>query len=134
MGSLDGRIALVTGSSRGIGEYVAKHLASAGAKVAIAARSVEVTDKRLPGTIHSVSESINNSGGKAIPVIMNMRDTESIKSGVDQTVEELGGLDIIVNNAAILVPGSLDYVQEIHIYLHHFQVCDNNYFHTFHSL
>ena len=48
MGSLDGRIALVTGSSRGIGEYVAKHLASAGAKVAIAARSVEVTDKRLP--------------------------------------------------------------------------------------
>ncbi|MFL2804256.1 MAG: SDR family NAD(P)-dependent oxidoreductase [Dehalococcoidia bacterium] len=115
MGSLDGRIALVTGSSRGIGEYIAKHLSAAGAKVAIAARSVEVTDKRLPGTIHSVSESINNSGGKAIPVVMNMRDMESIKSGIDQTVDELGGLDIIVNNAAILVPGSLDSVQERHI-------------------
>ena len=68
MGSLDGRIALITGSSRGIGEYLAKHLAKAGAKVAIAARTVEVTDKRLPGTIYSVSESINSEGGTATPV------------------------------------------------------------------
>tara|TARA_B100000686_G_scaffold351811_1_gene451692 strand:- start:366 stop:1154 length:789 start_codon:yes stop_codon:yes gene_type:complete len=115
MNNLNGRTALVTGSSRGIGEYMAKHLASAGANVAIAARTTEVTDKRLPGTIHSVSESINKSGGNAIPVKMNMRDPESIKSGVDITVENFGGLDIIVNNAAILVPGSLNTVQDRHL-------------------
>ncbi len=63
--SLDGRVAIVTGASRGIGEYVSQHLARAGAKVAVAARTVEVTDPRLPGTIHSVVEgntSSNNSG------------------------------------------------------------------------
>ena len=112
MGSLDGRIALITGSSRGIGEYLAKHLAKAGAKVAIAARTIEVTDKRLPGTIYSVAESINSEGGTATPVVMNMRDPESITNGVSQAAEELGGLDIVINNAAILVPGNLETVQD----------------------
>ena len=80
MTNLNGRTALITGSSRGIGEYMARHLASAGANVAIAARTTQVTDKRLPGTIHSVSDSINESGGNSIPVQMNMRDPESIKT------------------------------------------------------
>ena len=115
MGTLDGRTALVAGASRGIGEYMAKHLAAAGAKVAVAARTVEVTDPRLPGTIHSVTESIRSDGGEAIAVQMNVRDPESIASGVDETVEQFGGLDILVNNAAILVPGSLETVQERHI-------------------
>ncbi|PZC41215.1 MAG: citronellol/citronellal dehydrogenase [Chloroflexi bacterium] len=115
MGTLDGRVALVTGSSRGIGEYMALHFARAGAKVAIAARTTEVTDKRLPGTIYSVAESINKDGGEAIGVQMNMRDPESITAGVDETVDKLGGLDIVVNNAAILVPGSLETVQDRHI-------------------
>ena len=115
MTNLNGRTALVTGSSRGIGEYMAKHLARAGANVAIAARTTEVTDKRLPGTIHSVSDSIIESGGNSIPVQMNMRDPESIKTGINQTVEHFGGLDIIVNNAAILVPGSLESVQDRHL-------------------
>ena len=54
MASLEGRTALVAGASRGIGEYMAKYLANAGAKVAVAARTTEVTDKRLPGTIHTL--------------------------------------------------------------------------------
>lgn len=115
MGNLDGRIALVTGASRGIGEYMARHLSKAGAKVAIAARSVEVTDQRLPGTIHTVADSINSGGGTALAVRMNMRNPESIAKGVSQTVEQLGGLDIVVNNAAILVPGSLEKVLDRHI-------------------
>ena len=115
MGSLEGRVALVTGSSRGIGEYMAKHFARAGAKVAIAARTVEVTDKRLPGTIHSVAEEIRSEGGESAAVQMNMRDPESITSGIEEAVEELGGLDIIVNNAAILVPGNLETVQDRHL-------------------
>ena len=115
MASLEGRTALVAGASRGIGEYMAKYLASAGAKVAVAARTTEVTDKRLPGRIHTVSDSINEQGGTAIPVVMNMRDPESRAAGVSETVEQFGGLDIVVNNAAILVPGSLESVLDRHI-------------------
>jgi NAD(P)-dependent dehydrogenase (short-subunit alcohol dehydrogenase family) len=115
MGNLEGRIALVTGSSRGIGEYMAKYLSQAGAKVAIAARTTEVTDKRLPGTIYSVANEIREEGGVATSIKMNMRDPISISDGISQTVEELGGLDIVVNNAAILVPGSLSTIQEKHI-------------------
>ena len=115
MGSLDGRMALVTGSSRGIGEHMAKYLSQAGAKVAIAARTTEVTDKRLPGTIYSVADEIRDKGGVATSIKLNMRDPTSISDGIAQTVDELGGLDIVVNNAAILVPGSLETIQERHI-------------------
>ena len=115
MGSLDGRVAIVTGSSRGIGEYVAQHLARAGAKVAIAARTEEVTDKRLPGTIHSVAEGIQRDGGQALAVRMDVRDPESIDAGVAKVVAEWGPVDILVNNAAILVPGSIESVQPRHL-------------------
>ena len=63
--SLEGQVALVTGASRGVGEYIAKHLAKAGAKVVVAARTEEVQDKRLPGTIHSVVAEIKAAGGDA---------------------------------------------------------------------
>ncbi len=115
--TLEGKVALVTGASRGIGEDVAKYLAKAGAAVAVAARTEEVSDPRLPGTIHSVAAAINESGGKAIAVRMDMRDAESITAGVKKTVDELGRLDIIVNNAAILVPGSIESIQVRHIEL-----------------
>jgi citronellol/citronellal dehydrogenase len=113
--ALDGRVAIVTGASRGIGEYVAKHLASAGAKVAVCARTEEVQDKRLPGTIHSVAQAIRDAGGEAIAVRMDVRDPESIASGVQRVAEEWGRVDILVNNAAILVPGTIESVQERHL-------------------
>ena len=115
--SLEGKVALVTGASRGIGEYIAKHLAGAGATVAVAARTEEVTDPRLPGTIHSVSAAINEAGGKAMPLKMDVRSPESIAEGVERTVNELGRLDIVVNNAAVLVPGTIETIQERHIAL-----------------
>ena len=112
---LEGKVAIVTGASRGIGEYIARHLARDGASVVIAARSEEVTDKRLPGTIYSVAKSIEDEGGTALPIVTNMRDPESIYGCVEQTVEQLGRLDIVVNNAAILVPGDIETVQDRHI-------------------
>ena len=115
--TLEGQVALVTGASRGIGEYIAKHLAKAGAQVVVAARTEEVSDPRLPGTIHTVTKEITDAGGDAIAVRMDMRDNESIKAGVEKTVEHYGKLTIIVNNAAILIPGDIKTALDRHVEL-----------------
>jgi NAD(P)-dependent dehydrogenase (short-subunit alcohol dehydrogenase family) len=112
---LHGKVALVTGASRGIGEYVALELGRAGCAVAVCARTEEVKDKRLPGTIHSVAQAIRDDGGKAEGIFMDMREPESIAAGLAKTVETFGRLDIVVNNAAILVPGTLETIQPRHI-------------------
>lgn len=113
--ALDNKVAIVTGASRGIGEYVALHLARAGASVVVAARSEQVTDKRLPGTIHTVAEQIRSEGGRALAVRLDVRSPESISECVQRTVDEFGRIDIVVNNAAILVPGTLESVQPRHL-------------------
>ena len=115
--SLEQKVALVAGASRGIGADIARHLAAAGAKVAVAARTEVQKDPRLPGTIHSVTADITGAGGTAIPVVVNLRDPESITAAVARVVEEWGRLDILVNNAAIFVPGTLETVQLKHIEL-----------------
>jgi len=115
--SLDGKVAIVLGASRGIGADIAKHLAMAGAKVAVAARTEQVKDPRLPGTIYSVVEEIVQSGGTAIPVVLNMRDPESIKAGIERTVQEWSRLDIVVNNAAVHVHGDLEHLEPRHAQL-----------------
>jgi NAD(P)-dependent dehydrogenase (short-subunit alcohol dehydrogenase family) len=113
--ALNGRVALVAGASRGIGADIAKYLAAAGAKVVVAARTEVQQDPRLPGTIHSVVEEIKAKGGEASPVVLNLRDGESIANAVKSTVAQYGKLDIVVNNAAIFVPGTLETVQPRHI-------------------
>ena len=116
-GSLSGKVALVAGASRGIGADIARYLAAAGAKVGVAARTEVQSDPRLPGTIHSVTEDITGRGGEATPVLLNLRDPDSIAAAVAKVVEVYGQLDILVNNAAIFVPGSLESVQPRHIEL-----------------
>lgn len=115
--SLEGKVAIVLGASRGIGADIAKHLARAGARVAVAARTEQVKDPRLPGTIYSVSEEIQQAGGTALPVVLNMRDPDSIAAGIERTVQEWGRLDILVNNAAVHVHGGLEQVEPRHVQL-----------------
>lgn len=116
MSTLDGQVAIVTGASRGIGAEIARSLARHGATVVLAARSVDAApDPRLPGTIREVAQEIEAAGGRALPIATDMRQPESITACVDQTVAEFGRLDIIVNNAAVLVPGDIKTVQDRHI-------------------
>ena len=72
MGRLAGQVAIITGASRGLGQYCALGFAKEGARVAIAARTVAETDKRLPGTIYHTADLINEAGGEALPVICNV--------------------------------------------------------------
>ena len=98
--SLEGKVAIVTGSSRGIGKAMALGLAGAGAAVVVAARS-ETERDGLPGTIHATAAEIQDRGGKALPIRCNVRQEEDIRSLVQQTVDALGRIDILINNAGV---------------------------------
>ena len=99
---LKGKVAFITGASRGIGEAIALKLASEGAYIAIVAKSVN-EDPRLGGTIHTVAQKINDAGGKALAIQCDIRDEEQIIAAVQQTVSVLGGIDILVNNASAIM-------------------------------
>ncbi|MBB2774300.1 MULTISPECIES: SDR family NAD(P)-dependent oxidoreductase [Mycolicibacterium] len=104
--SLAGKVAFVAGASRGIGATVAKALAAEGAAVAVAARSEQ--PGKLPGTIHTVAESITASGGRALPVSCDVTDESSVETAVAETVSEFGGIDILVANAGVLWLGPIE--------------------------
>ena len=92
-------MAIVTGASRGIGKDIAIGLAKEGARVVVAARTEQ--ERRLPGTIHSTADEILAQGGFALPLRCDLRDEESVNWMVHRTLEELGRVDILVNNAAV---------------------------------
>ena len=98
---LEGRTVFMSGGSRGIGLAIATKLASHGANVAIMAK----TDKphpKLEGTIHTAADAIREAGGKALPILGDIRDADGVEQAVAQTVEEFGGIDIAVNNASAI--------------------------------
>ncbi|HET9229771.1 MAG TPA: NAD(P)-dependent oxidoreductase [Vitreimonas sp.] len=105
--SLAGKTLFITGASRGIGLAIGLRAARDGANIVIAAKTAE-PHKKLPGTIYSAAEEVEKAGGKALPVVVDVREPESVKAAVDAAVERFGGIDICVNNAsAIQLTGTL---------------------------
>ncbi len=98
---LEGRVAVITGASRGIGKALALRLAEEGADVVVSAKSVEPSEK-LPGTIYETAEEVRARGRRALPVQVDVRFEEQIRAMVDKTIEEFGRLDILINNAGAL--------------------------------
>src|SRR5438477_9922163 len=99
--SLKGKTLFITGASRGIGLAIALRAARDGANIAVAAKT-ETPHPKLPGTIHSAAEDIEKAGGKALPLVVDVRDEESVKKALDATAEKFGGIDIVVNNASAI--------------------------------
>jgi len=98
---LHGRVAIVTGASRGIGKALAIRLAQEGADVAVAAKSEQSTEK-LPGSIHETADAIRALGRRAVAIPTDVRDENAIRNMVERTVSELGRIDILVNNAGAI--------------------------------
>jgi citronellol/citronellal dehydrogenase len=106
--SLSGKTLFVTGASRGIGLAIALKAARAGANVAIAAKTDQPHPK-LPGTIHTAARAVEEAGGRALPLVVDVRDEAAVLAAVEATVEAFGGIDVCVNNAsAISLTGTLD--------------------------
>jgi citronellol/citronellal dehydrogenase len=99
--TLSGKTLFITGASRGIGLAIGLRCARDGANVAIAAKTAEPNPK-LPGTIYSAAEEIEKAGGKALPLVVDVRDEGQVREALERTVATFGGLDIVVNNASAL--------------------------------
>ena len=104
-GRLEGKVAIITGASRGLGAYCAYGFSREGAKVAIAARTVLDQDSRLPGTIHHTAKMIEAAGGEAFAVPCNVADSSSVDNMMREVIDRWGRIDILMNNAAIQPPG-----------------------------
>lgn len=91
----------ISGGSRGIGLAIAKRAAQDGANVCLIAKTAE-PDPRLEGTIYTAAEEIEAAGGKALPVVGDIRDESSVAGAVAQCVERFGGIDVCVNNASAI--------------------------------
>ncbi|MFG1708837.1 SDR family NAD(P)-dependent oxidoreductase [Nonomuraea sp. M3C6] len=101
MGRLDGRVALVTGASRGIGAAIAVEFAAAGARVAASARTVKAGTSRLPGTLEDTVGGIRAAGGTAEAFAADLSVPQDRERLVEQVRERYGEVDILVNNAAV---------------------------------
>ena len=108
MSAFANKTAFITGASRGIGKAIGVRLAEEGANVVIAAKTAEPHPK-LPGTIYTAAEEMEAAGGKALPLVVDIRDEDRVAEAVQEAVDTFGGIDILVNNAsAIFLAGTLE--------------------------
>jgi citronellol/citronellal dehydrogenase len=113
-GLLAGKVAVITGASRGIGEAIAYRYAQEGARVVVSARTVEDGDHVLPGSINSVVRRINDAGGEAHAVRADLALEEHRVNLVKETEDKFGPVDILVNNAAVTYFVPVDSFREKH--------------------
>jgi citronellol/citronellal dehydrogenase len=99
--SLQGKTLFITGASRGIGLAIALRAAREGANIAVAAKTTTPHPK-LPGTIYSAAEEIEKAGGRALPLTVDVREEEAVKTALDKAAAHFGGIDIVVNNASAI--------------------------------
>ncbi|WP_288902272.1 NAD(P)-dependent oxidoreductase [uncultured Sneathiella sp.] len=101
MADLKGKTLFITGASRGIGLAIGKRAAADGANVVIAAKTKEPHAK-LKGTIYSASDDIEAAGGKALPLVVDVREEEIVEAAMKQAADTFGGIDILINNASAI--------------------------------
>ena len=101
MNNLRGKTIFITGSSRGIGREIALRCARDGANLVITGKTSEPHPK-LPGTIHTVADEVQRSGGMALAIQLDVRDDAAIRDAVEQAVQRFGGIDVLVNNASAI--------------------------------
>lgn len=108
MNGLKGKTLFITGCSRGIGLAIAIRAAKDGANIVVAAKTKRRHPK-LPGTIYTAAEEIEAAGGKALPLVVDVRDEDNLKAAAAEAAQHFGGIDILINNAsAIYLAGTLD--------------------------
>ncbi|MBL4686513.1 MAG: NAD(P)-dependent oxidoreductase [Nannocystaceae bacterium] len=119
MSDLKGKTLFITGASRGIGKAIAIRAAKDGANIVVAAKTAEPHPK-LSGTIYTAAEEIEAAGGKALPIVLDIRDDAKIADAVKQTEKAFGGIDIVINNAsAIMLTGTLSTPMKRYDLMHH---------------
>ena len=101
MGKLDGRVAIITGASRGIGAEIARQFAAEGAKVICAARNLHEGDHPLEGSLEKTVEDIRQAGGEATPISVNISLPEDCERLLDAARDTYSPVDVLVNNAAL---------------------------------
>ncbi|HLB22798.1 MAG TPA: SDR family NAD(P)-dependent oxidoreductase, partial [Dehalococcoidia bacterium] len=107
MKNLEGKVAIITGASRGVGEYMAVEFAKEGCNVVVAARTEAEGQSRLEGTIGETARELEKLGVRALPVRCDVTDDDQIEEMVRRTMSEFGRIDILVNNAGIMAPAKL---------------------------
>lgn len=108
--SLKGKTLFITGASRGIGLAIALRAARDGANIAVAAKTAEPHPK-LAGTIHTAAQEIERAGGRALPLVVDVREEATVAAAVRECAERFGGIDICINNASAINLASTEQIE-----------------------